>query len=113
MEVEALVAACDVLVRRALELVGKRTMTGSMRRPKPDWPTVYLNHMIDPEKLQRSLLDAWELIPHVVAAHGCCGITSTELELTLTSYVIDIVIEPRPHTTEELADRLAMHSLVL
>lgn len=110
MEVEALVAACDVLVRRALELVGKRTMTGKMRRPKPDWGTVFLYHEIDPAKLERSLLDAWELIPHVVVAHGCCGIRADDLALVLTAYVLDMIVAQVPHTTEELADRLAVFS---
>lgn len=111
MEMEALVAACDVLVRRALELVGKRTMTGKLRRPKPDWGSVHLYHLIDPEKLQRSLFDAWELIPHVVVAHGCCGIRAEELELVLTSHVLDLVLERKAHTTEDLADRLSVFSV--
>lgn len=111
VEIEPLVAACDVLVRRALELLGKRTLTGKMRRPRPDWTTAYLFHHIEPDKLEKSLADAWELIPHVVVTHGCCGIQEEELELALTSYVIDLVLDHAPHTSDLLAEKLSAFSI--
>lgn len=107
----ALLAVCDVLVVKALEQLGKRIVRGERSRfrllgTRP-WYTV---HTIWPpleDEVGHVLKGAWDVVPAMLDAHGCCGVTSVQVSQMLDSYVRDLVITGTVHTLDELEYRFS------
>lgn len=110
---DPLVAACDVLVLRALELVGSRIIRADRSRwsrfgdrPKHE---AYLVWQADPDQIDRALDGAWTTVPLIVRDHGCCGLTVDEVVATLDRYVRDLVQTMTGHSVVELRYRMAAY----
>ena len=110
---DSIVAACDVLVLRALELVGKRIVRlersryGRMQgRP---WHEVHLLWQPDQQAVDQGLEHAWDAVPLVVDEHGCCDVTADQLRLILDRYVRDLLATMTGHTTTDLRWRLQVY----
>ncbi len=105
-----LVAACDVLVLRALELVGKRIVRADRSRFKrlADAPfnLAHLMWQPDQEMLDKALAGAWDYVPQVVQDHARSDVSARQVELVLDRYVRDLVHATRGHAVEELRYRL-------
>ena len=106
----SLIAACDVLVLRALELIGKRIVrVDRSRYGRLAGRPFYEAHVLwqpDPDQLDRALGSAWDLVPHVVTAHGRGDVSAREVRLVLDRYVRELVRSTRGHDVTELAYRL-------
>lgn len=110
----SLIAACDVLVLRALELIGKRVVRVERSRYARlgDRP-FYEAHTIwqpDATQLDKALESAWDLVPHVVRVHGKPDVSLTEIRLVLDRYVRELVRSTRGHDVTELAYRLRAYT---
>ena len=106
----SLVAACDVLVLRALELVGKRIVRVDRSRygrlgARP-FHEAHVLWQPDADQLDRALATAWDLVPHVVTTHARPDVAVGEVRLVLDRYVRDLVKATRGHDVTELAYRL-------
>lgn len=106
-----LVAACDVLVLRALELVGKRIVRADRSRfSRLDGRPFHLAHLLwqpEPDMLDKALAGAWGFVPMVVQSHATDHVNARQIELLLDRYVRDLVVSMRGHSVEELQYRLA------
>lgn len=109
-EHDPLVAACDMLVVRALELIGKRVVRLDRSRfgRMGDRPfhEAHLLWQPDEKAIDQGLADAWTHVAAVLAEHGCCGITVDQLTLILDRYVRDLCLTMTGHSTLELRYRL-------
>ena len=105
-----LVGACDVLVLRALELVGKRIVRVDRSRFKRlgDAPfhRAHLLWQPDAEMLDKALAGAWDHVPQIVEDHARPDVSPVQVRLTLDRYVRDLVQATRGHAVEELRYRL-------
>lgn len=109
----ALVAACDMLVLRALELLGKRIVRLDRSRfarftGRP-FHEAHLMWQPDDKAVEQALADAWTTVDLVLDEHGCCGITVQQLTLILDRYVRDLVVTMTGHSTIELRYRLGVY----
>jgi hypothetical protein len=101
-----LVAACDVLVLRALELVGKRIVRAERSRfgrmgDKP-FHEAHVEWQPDAEMLDKSLASAWTFLPQVVSTHAMPHVSPKQVELVLDRYVRDLVQQSRGHDVQDL-----------
>lgn len=101
-----LIAVCDVLVLKSLELIGKRIVRASRDRfrlkgTRP-WHIMHTLWQPDDEMVSKSLKGAWDVVPALIDAHGCCGVTAIQVSWMLDSYVHDLVITGTPHSLDEL-----------
>lgn len=105
-----LLAACDVMVLRALELLGKRIVRVDRSRfgqmGDLAFYEAHCRWQPDGEMLDRALAQAWTFVDRVVHRHAGRGIAPREVELTLDRYVRDLVKGMRTHEVEELEYRL-------
>lgn len=110
---DPLVAASDVLIMRALELIGKRLVTrhrrGAWESKRLPWYHAHLFWQADADSVNSALSDAWVSIPAVLSEHGCCGITEEELTTILDRYVRDLVLRQVGHDVKELRYRLSAY----
>lgn len=111
MQSSALLAVCDVLVVRALEAIGKKIIRQERsrfsrfgHRPWHEAHTVWAPPRED--MVERDLSNAWEIVPAMLDVHGCCGVTSRQVTLTLDSYVRDLLVTGTAHHVTELRYRL-------
>lgn len=108
----ALLAVCDVLVVRALEVVGKRIvrMPGAGRsrfkemRGRP-WHVAHTIWQADGDIAERALAGAWDVVPAMLTSHGCCGVTARQVTTMLDSYARDLLVTGTPHSLTELRYR--------
>lgn len=112
-EQDPLVAACDVLVLRALELIGKRVVRFDRSRfgrlnGRP-WHEVHVMWQAEQKAIDLGLAEAWESVAVVLDEHGCCGITVDQLTLILDRYVRDLCQTMQGHSTTELRYRLDVY----
>ena len=110
---DPLVAACDVLVLRALELVGARVIRSDRSRwarfgdrPKHE---AHLVWQADEDQVERALEGAWTSVSLIVGEHGCCGVDSAEVVATLDRYVRDLVLTMTGHSALELRYRMTAY----
>lgn len=101
-----LVAACDVLVLRALELVGKRIVRAERSRfgrigDKP-FHEAHVLWQPDSEMLEKSLATAWTFLPQIVGTHAMPHVSPKQVELVLDRYVRDLVTQMRGHDVMDL-----------
>jgi hypothetical protein len=102
----ALIAACDVLVVRALELVGKRLVRVDRSRyarlaGRP-FHEAHLLWQPDAEMLDKALAGAWTQVPQVVRDHSTSGVEPRWVSLALDRYVRDLVRASRGHEVDHL-----------
>jgi hypothetical protein len=135
--VDPLVAACDVLVLRALEVVGKRIVRspdvgkdgspggmyggravrrdeGRFRRTRMlteerAWHEAHLLWRPDRRTLDKALETAWDAVPLLFAEYGCCGATPQQVTMILDRYVRDLVTTQTGHSVDELRYRFAAY----
>lgn len=108
-----MVAACDMLVIRALELLGKRVVTrarrGRWEQTNLPWHQAHILWQADRNQIDAALTDAWTAIPSMIEEHGCCGATPAELTAVLDRYVRDLVQMKMGHDVIELRYRLGAY----
>lgn len=105
----ALLAVCDVLVVRALEAVGKRVVRADRSRfnrlgTRP-WHLAHTIWTPDPSMIDKGLSGSWDVIPAMLDNHGCCGVTSRQVQEMIDSYVRDLLVTGTPHRLPELRYR--------
>lgn len=105
----ALLAVCDVLVVRALEAVGKRIIRADRsrfnRKGNKPWHQAHTMWRPDPSMVDRGLAGSWDVIPAMLDNHGCCGVTSRQVQQMIDSYVRDLLVTGTPHRLTELRYR--------
>lgn len=110
---EPLVAACDMLVLRALELIGKRVVrferSRYQRMSGRPWHEAHLLWPPDSKMVEQGLAEAWDAVGWVLTEHGCCGATPEQVTLTLDRYVRDLCSAGQGHSTDELRYRLSAY----
>lgn len=112
----ALLAVCDVLCIKALEVVGKRIVRVTRARfsqlGNQPWHTAHLKWRPDGSMIEKALSGAWDVIPAMLYRHGCCDVTARQVTDMVDSYVRDLLITGTEHSLPELAyrfkDRLAL-----
>lgn len=105
----ALLAVCDVLVVRALEAVGKRIVRTERSRysrlgNKP-WHMAHTIWSPDSSMVDKGLSGSWDVIPAMLDNHGCCGVTSRQVQQMIDSYVRDLLVTGTAHRLPELRYR--------
>lgn len=110
---DPLVAVCDVLVLRALELIGKRVVRFERSRYQRmngrPWHEAHLLWPADRKAVDQGLAEAWDQVAPLLAEHGCCGATPEQVALVLDRYVRDLCAVMQGHSTEELRYRLSAY----
>lgn len=106
----ALLAVCDVLVVRALELVGKqivRLERGRYNR-MGNRPFHVAHTLWKPREdlVERALKGSWDVIPAMLDNHGCCGVTSRQVQGMLDRYVQDLLVTGTAHNLTDLRYRM-------
>lgn len=107
----ALLAVCDVLVVRALEVMGKRIVRDERNRFSVlDGRPWHIAHTIwapEPQMIRKALQGAWVVVPAMLDAHGCCGVSAQDVTRMLDRYVADLLLTQTPHQLDELRYRFA------
>lgn len=107
-----LLAACDLAVVRALELIGKRIVRNggsnyaAMRSSGKSWHQAHAVWSPTPTQLDAALKSAWDYIPELVEQHGCCGMDARTLQEALDDYVRTLCAIRAEHSFERLQDSL-------
>lgn len=105
-----LVAVCDVLVLRSLELLGKRIVRQDRSRFQRmsglQWHDAHCLWQPDRDTEDRALDGAWSMVPDLLSRYPCGDVGSAELSATLDRYVRELVRSQRSHDGAELAYRL-------
>lgn len=101
-----LLAACDVMVLRALELVGKRIVrVDRSRYSRLNGRAFHEAHLVwqpDEEMLDKALANAWGQVVQVVRDHSSTDVDPRWVVLALDRYVRDLVHAMRPHEVQHL-----------
>lgn len=112
-EGDPLVAACDMLVLRALELVGKRLVRVERSRFRDlggrPWHQAHTLWTPETSQVEKGLADAWTSVGAVLSEHGCCGLTPHQLTVVLDRYVRDLLTTGQAHDVAELRYRLSAY----
>jgi hypothetical protein len=69
------------------------------------WHVAHTIWQPEDDVVTKALRGAWDVVPALLGAHGCCGITSRQVADMLDSYVHDLVVTGTLHTLPELAYR--------
>jgi hypothetical protein len=107
----ALLAVTDVLVIKALEKVGKMLARNGGNRQRvrvattTPWHQVHTIVQPTPKDIDKGLHGAWDVIPAMLDNHGCCGVTSRQVESMVDSYVRDLLITGSIHQMPDLRYR--------
>ena len=105
----ALLAVCDVLVVRALEAVGKRIVRAERsrynRKGTRPWHEAHTIWTPDPSMVNKGLEGSWDVIPAMLDHHGCCGVTSRQVQQMIDSYVRDLLVTGTAHNMTDLRYR--------
>lgn len=106
-----LLAVCDVLVLRALEVTGKRIVRDERYRFRQlgtrPWHLAHTLWRPRPEYVERSLAHAWDVVPALLDSYGCCDVTARQVTDCLDRYTTDLLITGTPHSLAELRYRFA------
>ena len=105
----ALLAVCDVLVVRALEVMGKRIVRDERNRfsvlaGRP-WHIAHTIWAPEPAMIRKALQGAWVVVPAMLDAHGCCGVTAQAVTRMLDRYVADLLLTQTEQSLAELVYR--------
>lgn len=105
----ALLAVCDVLVVRALEAIGRRIVRVERSRfnrmGNRPWHFAHTLWKPDLSMVDHVLAVSWDVIPAMLDNHGCCGVTSRQVQVMMDSYVRDLLLTGTPHRLPELRYR--------
>lgn len=108
-----LVAACDMLVIRALELVGKRIVRVERSRYKRmdgrPWHEAHLLWQPDDRLVDKALEHAWDSVDLVLTEYGTSHLKSVEIKQILNRYVRDLLRSRTGHDLRELRYRLGAY----
>lgn len=106
-----LLAVCDVLVIRALEVAGKRIVRAERSRFRTlgtrPWHVAHTIWRPDQVHVTKSLQNAWDVVPALLDSYGCCGVTSRQVTRCLDQYTADLLITGTPHDVNELRYRFS------
>lgn len=101
-----MLAVCDVLVLRALEMIGKRLSRAQRSRlskmEQMPWHEAHTIFHADEATVDKVLVSAWEMLPSMLSVHGCAGFTPSHLASTLDEYVRDLASMGLSHSTDNL-----------
>jgi len=112
LHAQVLVAACDMLVLRALELIGKRIVRDERSRYQTlqssgrAWFEAYTIWTPEPAQVDAALATAWANCDRIVAFYGYWDYTETSLRTALDGYVRDLVQFGQPHNRLALTTAL-------
>lgn len=107
----ALLAVTDVLVVKALEKVGKMLARNGGNRQRvrvaasTPWHQIHTVVQPTPKDIDKGLHGAWDVIPAMLDHHGCCGVTSRQVESMMDSYARDLLITGTAHKMNDLRYR--------
>lgn len=105
----ALLAVCDVLVVRALELVGKQIVRMERSRfnrmKNRPWHEAHTLWRPRDDMADKALKGAWDVIPAMLDNHGCCGVTSRQVTEMVDGYVRDLLVTGTAHNITDLRYR--------
>jgi hypothetical protein len=91
----AMLAACEVLVFRALERAGNRLKNKTQRKiPGVAASETYMFHKVDTGTLDFVLEDAWSAVDRFATRWG---VNSERLTACLDAYTRAILVEQKPH----------------
>ena len=111
-ERSALLAVSDVLVYRALEVVGKRIVRAERRRFKllgtRPWHEAHTLWVPDTATVDNALNGAWDVVPALLSAHGAAGTTPVNVKSALDKYVRALLQQGRQHTATGLRQALEL-----
>lgn len=106
-----LLAVCDVLVIRALEVAGKRIVRAERSRFRTlgtrPWHVAHTIWRPTPEHVAKSLQNAWDVVPALLDSYGCCGVTARQVTVCLDKYTSDLLITGTAHSIDELRYRFS------
>jgi hypothetical protein len=106
-----LLAVCDVLVIRALEVAGKRIVRAERSRYRTlgtrPWHLAHTLWRPSPLHVIKSLEHAWDVVPALLDYYGCCGVTTRQVVSCLDRYTSDLLITGTAHDLEELRYRFS------
>jgi len=109
----ALLAVCDVLVVHALEKVGKWIVRTDRSRHRlmdgSPWYSAHTRWRPDAQMVDKALSGAWDVVPALLAEHGCCNVTAVAVTRTLDQYVRDLLVTGTGHQLGELRYRFEAH----
>jgi hypothetical protein len=103
LHAQVLVAACDMLVLRALELIGKRIVRDERSRFQTlqtsgrAWFEAYTIWTPEPAQVDAALATAWSNCDRIIAFYGHWGYTESTLKTVLDEYVRHLVQFQQPH----------------
>lgn len=106
-----LLAVCDVLVIRALEVAGKRIVRAERSRfrvlgTRP-WHLAHTLWRPTLDHVTKSLQNAWDVVPVLLDSYGCCGLTAVQVTRCLDQYASDLLITGTAHDVNELRYRFS------
>jgi hypothetical protein len=113
-EAPALLAVCDVLVVRALEQVGKRIVRAGDRSTRGSrfrqmgtrpWHEAHTLWKPTADMVDKGLFGSWDVIPAMLDNHGCCGVTSRQVQEMVDTYVRDLLVTGTAHNITDLRYR--------
>lgn len=106
---ESLVAVCDVLVIRALEMVGKRIVRSDRSRynrlGNRPWHQAHTLWRPEQNMVDKALAGSWDVIPAMLQNHGGGLVTSMQVQDMVDSYVRDLLVTGTPHSLDQLRYR--------
>lgn len=106
-----LLAVCDVLVIRALEVAGKRIVRAERSRYRTlGTRPMHVAHTIwppSPELVNKALTNAWGVVPVLLDSYGCCNLTAVQVTGCLDRYTGDLLVTGTPHSVDELRYRFS------
>lgn len=111
-ERSALLGVCDVLVRKALEVVGKRLVRVTRSRfnqlgDRP-WNVAHTLWQADSQMIDKALSGAWEIVPALLDSHRseALGVTSEQVTAVLDEYVRTLIQHGEEHHLSSLRSSL-------
>lgn len=106
---EPLLAACDMLTLRALELAGKRLVTRSRRtewqQMSMPWHRAHTVWAASDDVVDAALRAAWSDVP-LAMRHAPAGVTAGEVRRVLDAHARECLALQRPHDVDLLRVRL-------
>lgn len=107
---DQLVAVCDVLVLRALELLGKRIVRQDRSRYRRlgdrPWHEAHCLWQPDRATEDQAFRDAWTMLPDLLKRYPCGNVRPAELAAILDRHARELVRAQRSHDGYELVYRL-------
>lgn len=106
----AVLAAANVVVRRALEIAGGRLLSRQMRGQFPDVPKfdIHTKIRVSPDQAREALSGAFD---HLVLDFAGLGVDTERMREMLFGYCFGALVSSRPHEQEKLRASLKIQDL--